>query len=237
MFIWQRKLKYRLNLIGKKKKPKLKAYAGRNKLKFKKVKIYAIIIILSIITIWGFNSIENRINPVITNLALATLNGRVLDESNNSVTKVINKHDVSYDSLVDKSTGDNNEIKSLSLDYKELNLLKSELAVEVQERIHKINSVDIKVPLLTLFSDKFYSGMGIPINIRVVTDENVKIEFLDEFVSVGINQTKHLIKVRIIIDIAVRAPVVGKGDDVVTEIPIAESIIIGNIPDTYLDFN
>lgn len=238
MFIWQRKIKYRLNLFNKKKRKRLKfnPQNNRNNFNFKKFKVYTVLIIAFIIIFWTFSSIEHRVNPIITNLALSTLNGKVLDESNNSVSKVISKHDVSYDSLVDKITDDNNDVKSLSLDYKELNMLKSELAVEVQERIHNIKSVEVSIPLLTLFSDKFYSGMGVPINIKVVSDENVKIEFCDEFVSAGINQTKHLVKVKIIVNIAVRAPVVGIGDEVITEIPIAESIIIGNIPNTYLNF-
>ncbi len=73
--------------------------------------------------------------------------------------------------------------------------------------------------------------------MRVLTNENVKVEFCNEFISAGINQTKHLIKVKVTTALGVVLPVRGDLEDIVTEVPIAESVIVGDVPDTYLDFN
>ena len=239
MLIWLRKLKYRFGITGNKKKyVSYNAFnrQKRNKL-FKRTKFAAVCIAFVLLISYIITDIEKRISPLINDMALSNLNSIVLRECNTVVSEMICDYDVSYNSLIDKSVGADGSIKSLAVDYAKLNVLKSDLTNEVQTRIDRINSVDISIPLMAFLSDRFYSGVGIPISIRVLTDENVKLDFYDEFVTEGINQTKHLIKVRIITDIGINVPIRNNGDSIETEIPIAESIITGDIPNTYIDFN
>ncbi len=238
MFIWQRKLKYRLGITGRRKKYTSSGINRRRRAAFFKCgKLICIFAVFILFTIYIINDVESRVNPLINNMAISNLNSVVLRECNSAVSDLIGNYDISYDSLVDKSAAGDGSVKSLSIDYNKLNVMKSDLAVEVQTRIDQINSVDIQIPLMAFISDRFYSGIGIPITLRVLTDEDVKVDFDDEFVSVGINQTKHLIKVRITTDIGLNVPIRNSGDAIVTEVPIAESIIAGDTPSTYIDFN
>ena len=239
MLIWQRKLKYRFGMTGGKKKYVSCRYFNRQKrnIFFKRIKFAVLSITIILLVTYIITDIEKRINPLINDMALSNLNSIVLRECNSVVSDMICGYDVSYNSLIDKSEGADGSIKSLAVDYTKLNVLKSDLTNEIQTRIDQINSVDISIPLMTFFSDRFYSGVGIPISIRVLTDENVKVDFCDEFITEGINQTKHLIKVKITTDIGINVPIRNNGDAIETEIPIAESIITGNVPNTYIDLN
>lgn len=235
MFIWQRKLRYRLGLSGGKKRYIILSTAKKKKTR-KYVKFTLVCTVLIFVIAYMFFNIENRIYPLINDMALSNLNSIVLRECNSAVSEIIEKYDINYSSIIEKNTDVNENIKSLSVDYSKLNIMKSNLTNEVQRRIDKINSVDISIPFMAFVSDSFYSGIGIPITLRVLTDENVKVEFCDEFISEGINQTKHLIKVKIITDIGINVPIRNNGESIETEIPIAESVIVGDIPSTYINF-
>lgn len=241
MFIWQRKLKYRLGLSGQRRRYKRKTIhiRPRREGRVRLTRLAALSVCAAVIagTIFVVNDIQRRINPLINDMALSNLNSIVLRECSNAVSETVCNYDVSYNSLIKKDMGTDGRVSALAVDYAKLNIMKSDMTNEIQSRIDKINSVDISIPLMAFVSNKFYSGIGIPLSIRVLTDENVKVDFYDEFVTEGINQTKHLIKVRIIIDIGINVPIRNNGEAIEMEIPIAESIIAGDVPETYLGFN
>ena len=66
------------------------------------------------------------------------------------------------------------------------------------------------------------------------TDEVITVEISDEFLSAGINQTKY----RATIDISVSASVVSAlfsdTRDIKMSLPICERILIGNVPNYYI---
>ncbi|MEG1441994.1 MAG: sporulation protein YunB, partial [Oscillospiraceae bacterium] len=62
------------------------------------------------------------------------------------------------------------------------------------------------------------------------------IYFHDDFESVGINQTRHRIMVVVKVPISIAAPLKKISSEVVSEVPIAETVIVGDVPNTYMDF-
>lgn len=242
MRVWQRKLKYRLGLYNKRKSHRMpfrvrrKGHKGRSREAgvLKAVSIFMIFIILGK---YIMHDIELRINPLISDMALSNLNSIVIRESNAALNETLSEYNLSYDSFVEKTTNSSGEIDSLSLNYENLNLMKSYLSINIQNRIDDVNYVDVNVPIMAFFSDRFFSGRGIPISLKILTDENLDVEFCDEFISEGINQTKHLIKVKVITDFGISFPIRKSELPVEIEIPIAETVLVGDVPETYINFN
>ncbi len=233
VFVRLDRFKYRVGI--KKMKKRKKRY--NNKRVRSRIKVTFIFILITVSVTYLFSSINNRINPLVAEMSVSSLSSMVLRECNSAVSEIIADENICYDKIIEKNTDSGGNLKSLSVNYNNLNLFKSELAVNIQNRIDKINDVEVYVPFMALFSNRFYSALGFPIKIKTLTNENVVIEFKDEFVSAGVNQTKHLISVIIRTAVAVNLPIMQEGDDIITEIPIAETIIVGGVPDTYLDFN
>ena len=100
-----------------------------------------------------------------------------------------------------------------------------------------VESQVIEIPLGNLFGSKLFSGTGpyIPVKIMSVTSVNSSLE--NEFLSVGINQTMHKIYIDAIIDLSVMVPGYESVVSVSTTVLIAETVIVGKVPDTYIDFN
>ena len=126
-------------------------------------------------------------------------------------------------------------INSVSADHNNVNKLKSSLALDVQNRIDNIESVDIRIPAGLLFSDSALTGAGIKLRLKVFAISSAVIEFKDEFSSAGINQTKYSLSANIRIPVKIAGIGSSVDSEIVTAVPIAETIIVGNIPHAYLD--
>lgn len=79
-----------------------------------------------------------------------------------------------------------------------------------------------------------FAGVGPNIHFRIIPVSSVSCHFSSEFESVGINQTKHSIYLNVIADISIVMPSRTENFAVLTEILIGESVIVGTVPDAYL---
>ncbi len=61
----------------------------------------------------------------------------------------------------------------------------------------------------------------------------MKIEFKTEFLSSGINQTRHRVYLQIKSKMGIIAPFANSGVEVLTEVNVAETVLIGDVPTTY----
>ncbi len=196
----------------------------------KRLKPFVILILAAAALAYPLSGIERRIDPLVRDMALSNLSSIVVRECNDAVSDAVENGGIDYDALVQKETDSRGRILSLSVNYKSFNSFKSRLTRDIQNRIDKINSVEVFIPVMSMFTDRFYSALGFPVKIKVMTDENIHIDFSDSFEPAGINQTRHLISVKVTAEMGVNTPVRASGDDIVTEIPIAETIIVGDTP-------
>lgn len=95
----------------------------------------------------------------------------------------------------------------------------------------------IQVPLGQLTGSEILAGYGPRLQVRVLPAGQVHADILNKFDQAGVNQTRHLIYCKIRSDIKVAVPYMEEPVQVVTVIPLAESIIVGEVPKTYVSLN
>ena len=115
----------------------------------------------------------------------------------------------------------------------ELNKLSSEISYKIQEKLNNLDKVSVQIPIGRMIGLNIFSGYGPDINIKLVPMGNIETKFNTEFSSEGINQTKHTIYMNIQSIITVVAPFIGSSVSCSSTVTIAETIIVGDIPDTY----
>lgn len=71
--------------------------------------------------------------------------------------------------------------------------------------------------------------------VKVVPAGSVSSEFLTEFVSAGINQTRHRIYMRLSARVRIVIPTGARDVEVLSFAPIAETVIIGRVPDSFVN--
>ena len=92
----------------------------------------------------------------------------------------------------------------------------------------------MRVPLgnLTGVSLLMGRGPGVPVEIIMMTSS--RVEFRNNVVTAGINQTKHQIDLEVIVDIDILIPWGTESAQVVTEVMISDVVVVGKVPGTYL---
>lgn len=94
--------------------------------------------------------------------------------------------------------------------------------------------LDISVPLGNLLGLNLLLGRGPDVPVKIVTLTSSYADFRNDLVSVGINQTKHQIILEVVVEIDILIPFQTITAEVVSEILIGETIIMGEVPETYL---
>lgn len=140
-----------------------------------------------------------------------------------------------YGDFVDTKYSQANEIVSISANSIALNKFARELSTEVQIQLDTTINHSIAIPLGTFTGINALSAVGPKINVQIMPIGSVITSFSSKFDGVGINQVRHSIYIDVNITIAVLLPVGSQNIDFITQVLICENIIVGKVPDVYLN--
>ena len=102
------------------------------------------------------------------------------------------------------------------------------------DEIMALDSDHIGIPLGSLFLPELLAGKGPRINVRVLSIRNSEADFCSRFSEAGINQTLHQLTLVVSVDVAVLVLGKTEGFTVESEVVVAETVIIGDVPETFL---
>ena len=175
--------------------------------------------------------ITKVIEPTLVELCKVRAQSIGTSIANEVVQKVM--HDVGYLDLVILDRDETGKIMALRANVIEMNRIASTVSEEIQERNDNLGGVFVKIPLGNFTGNIFLSGRGPSVKVKLIPTGTVKIEFKTEFLSTGINQTRHRVYLQIKSKMGIVAPFANSGVEVFTEVNVAETVLIGEVPDTY----
>lgn len=179
---------------------------------------------------------EVRARPVIKDVAASQAESMAVNVIENCIIKVLNENEITYSSLVTIQKDENGKIASIETDIVKMNLVKSEISRVISEEILELDSKEISIPIGTIIGTSMLSGKGPKIKTEVTLSSNVSVAVDNNFVSTGINQTLHEIVINIDADIFVIMPRNNTSTQVNTNFCIAQTVIVGDVPETFADF-
>jgi len=138
-----------------------------------------------------------------------------------------------YEDFVIISRDRSNRIVSIQTDVAKLSRLSEEVAAGVREKLSLEGKEKIFIPLGNLLGKSIFYGIGPELKLDVRLCGDVETDFRSEFSNIDINQTKHNIFLQIRTKVKIVAPLAGEEFEQVTDIPVTEAVIVGNIPRLY----
>lgn len=148
-----------------------------------------------------------------------------------------NIKDITYSSIINIERTDEGKIVAITSNINELNKLSNNLVKSVEKNFQNIQTSKIVVPLGMLMGSEVFGGYGVNLKIKTLPVGDVNIEYISHFDNVGINQTRHRIIIKISSKAKIIAPLTTVLDEYSKEVVLAETIIIGDIPDSYYNIN
>lgn len=175
-----------------------------------------------------------RYNGQIRLLAQTQVKNTTSDLINDAIDKQIENGNIHYDRIVYFEKDLNGRITALKTNMSEINRLKTDILNIINDEILALDSSDLGVPIGSLFMPEFLSGRGPGIPVHILSIRNSEAYFSSEFQEAGINQTLHQINMHVSVDAAVL--VLGQTDSftISSQVVIAETIIVGQVPETLL---
>lgn len=190
------------------------------------------IIALLIMIIYILRYTDKNIKPTV--VAISEIRARaVTTQAINDTIKNKIKRDINYNDLIFVKYDNEGKVTLMQANTILMNSIASEVAIEVQEQLMEMSKSNIKVPLSNAFDTQIITLPSI--NVRIVPQGSVAVDFATEFESSGINQTRHRIYIIVVTDIKMIVPLVSENLRITTNIPIAETIIVGDVPEQYVN--
>lgn len=207
------------------------------KLRFKGArKKYICIMSIFTIMLLCFVIIDKGIKPTVIAMSEAKVEYMATIAMNNAVKQTLGS-DIKYTDLVNILTDNNGNITMIQANTIRMNSLAADASSSTLSEITKMGDQGIEVPLGSIFNSRILAGMGPNIKVRIIPVGSVSTEFDTEFENAGINQTRHKIFLNMRAQVRVVVPL---GSDVVAvsaKVPISETIIVGEVPDYYVNID
>ena len=167
-------------------------------------------------------------------IAVSDASDIVTVQINNAIADIMAEQDYSGDYFVSFEKSATGEVTAISSNMARINALSAQILHQVVGATEN-RTIEIGIPLGNLTGISLLMGRGPNIPVQIVVLTSSRGEFNNSIVTAGINQTKHQINLEVIVDIDILVPWGTENAQVVTEILIADTIVVGQVPDTYLN--
>ena len=196
-----------------------------------RIKIIIIVAFVSIIAVL----LDRQMRPLIKSVVFSQAQTVSTNVINQVVADELSRLDIDYSDIVDIQKDDDGKILAVSTDMKKVNSLKSLMTLSIQEKISTMDIQKTKIPIGTFTGTEIFNGRGPKIPIDVTMSGSVIMDFKSEFVSAGINQTKHRLYLDVSSEVLAFIPGYPVNTVVKTSILIAETIIVGEVPAVFAE--
>lgn len=175
-----------------------------------------------------------RYHDSICNLAESQVRNATSDLINDAIDCQIESGNIRYDRIVYFEKDLDGRITALKTNMTEVNRLKTDILNLINDEILALDTADITIPIGSLIFPEFFSGRGPGIPIQVLSIRNSDGSFKSYFSEAGINQTLQQLIMDVCVDVSVL--VLGKTEcfTVSSQVVVAETVIVGQVPNTYL---
>lgn len=176
---------------------------------------------------------QRNVTKVLISVSEATMRASTTVAVNDAVYYTL-RDGVRYEDLVEVERNAEGNIVSVSANALKINRIARDTASISQSNLKNLSLNGIPIPVGALTGIEALAGLGPRIHIRIIPVSSVFCTFTSGFESVGINQTRHSIYLNVVTDISIVMPSKTDKFAVTTQILIAECVLVGRIPDTYL---
>lgn len=209
---------------------KAKRYISRKQKHALTFKIVCVFLILATL----FVLLDIPIRPVVRENAKYIVKNEVTLMINECVAGYLQENNIAYTDLITVSLNDKKEVTAVGTNTIAVNKLKTDITNAIANELKDSRGEKIRVSLGNLFDSYVLDYIGIEFQVKLTDYGFIETDILSSFNSSGINQTIHRINLKIKVEINVNIGTFYQTETVETEILLAETVLLGNVPEFYM---
>lgn len=177
--------------------------------------------------------LEKNMESVILDMAYARAEAMAVEYMHEAVRDVMGD-EVAYQDMMTVRYDEAGRVTMLQANAVRMNELASYTALQAQARLEGAEAQSVAIPLGAALGMPIFSALGPSIRVRIVPVSAVSAAFSTEFESAGINQTRHKIYLSLHTTVRLVIPSGARKVSLGSQVLIAESIIVGEVPQSYV---
>lgn len=179
---------------------------------------------------------DKSVLPAILSIAEVKMKNEATDIVYKTAMDIYSK-DFDYKDVILVEKDNEGNISMVRADTVKLNYLSSKLITDCNSKLKDLTALGVDVPLGYMTRNSVIHNLGPNVNVKMSQLGNITSSYDSIFESAGINQTRHKIYLNVNLAVRVIVPMNTKDIDIACQIPIAETIIVGKIPNTAIELN
>lgn len=144
---------------------------------------------------------------------------------------------VGYDDLMNVRMDQKGQVALLSANTMRMNMIADKAGTAALRRLENMSSEQVSVPLGAALGVTLFAGSGPLIPVSILPVGSVQTDFATEFEACGINQTRHKVYLQVTASIRIVIPTGAKTTKVTANMLVAESIIVGSVPEGFVGYD
>ena len=177
---------------------------------------------------------RKRYGDVICDLAQTQVKNATSDLINDAIDRQIQAGNIQYDRIVYFEKDLEGRITALKTNMSEVNRLKTNTLNIINDEILSLDASHLGIPIGSLVLPEFLAGQGPAFPIHIISIRNSDASFQSKFAEAGINQTLQQLTMDVSIDVSVLALGEIMNFTVTSQVVVAETVIVGQVPDTLI---
>ena len=192
---------------------------------------------LSIVIITIVLVCVSHLRSLLGDLAVTRISGNVNRQVAATVNDAVKNGEIQYGNLIAFEKDNEGKITALQSNIAEFNRIQSVITEGVLQRLGQSNETELSIPIGTLSGSALLAGRGPKFTVKMQTYGSCTARFENQFSDAGINQTTHRILLYIDVSVSIMLPGFNTHTTVGNVFSVAETVIVGAVPDSYTYFN
>ena len=176
-----------------------------------------------------------RLHPVLTAAASSQAQNLMTQAIDAAVDNCLQQQGLSDADFITRERDGAGKVASMTSNTAANSRFKRQVVEAVARRLSALDSDELGVPLGTLTGQPLLSGAGPSVRVRVDSVGEVTADYENLFTSAGVNQTLHQVNLKILATVYLFLPGEVLPVSVSSTVCVAETVIVGETPDTYLN--
>lgn len=195
--------------------------------RFAKIVVFALFLLLSCVLIYNL-----QILPVLFPLAKAKCTTELTDAVNRIVRARMQSDSDGYADFVRLHFGEDGSVASVETNTPRLARLSGDVVGDVTDALTH-ERMTVRIPLGSLSGSALLSGKGPDVRVKLAVSQKITCAVRGDFTESGINQTLHRVFLRVTVEVCALLPGAVQTFSVPTDVCVAETVIIGKVPEAY----
>ena len=193
------------------------------------------LLIVGILLLAGFCGAVHFVSKTlsfITELAANQASDLVQERVNTTVHQVMER--VAGGEYYTFQTDASGRITALSVNVDQISQITTEI-LDVTMKTDDGQPLELDIPLETLLGINLIPEFEMPLPVRILMLTTPQVDYHNELASAAINQSKYQLYLHVGVEIDVLIPWQKSTVEVETDVLLAETVIVGDVPGTYIE--